>query len=59
MDLGYLAVEAAYQYATDTITADSTSMTTTRLGDREIADKTILLGDALIFDKVNVDQFDY
>jgi ABC-type sugar transport system substrate-binding protein len=59
MDLGYLAVEAAYQYSTDTITADSTSMTTTRLGDREIADKTILLGDALIFDKNNVDQFDY
>jgi ABC-type sugar transport system substrate-binding protein len=59
MDLGYLSVEAAYQYASGTITPDSTSMTTTRLSEREIADKTILLGDALIFDKANVDQFNY
>jgi hypothetical protein len=34
-------------------------MTTERLGEREIADKTILLGDALIFDSENIDQFDY
>ncbi|MDR0519005.1 MAG: autoinducer 2 ABC transporter substrate-binding protein [Clostridiales Family XIII bacterium] len=59
MDLGYLAVETAYQYSIGTITADSTTMTTDRLGEREIANKEILLGDALIFDKANVDEFDY
>jgi ABC-type sugar transport system substrate-binding protein len=59
MDLGYLSVEAAYQYAIGVITPESTTMTTTRLGEREIADKTILLGDALIFDKANIDEFDY
>ena len=59
MDLGYLAVQTGYQMATGTITADSTKMTTKRLGDRDITDKTILLGDALVFNKDNVDQFNY
>ncbi|MDR1496541.1 MAG: autoinducer 2 ABC transporter substrate-binding protein [Clostridiales Family XIII bacterium] len=59
MDLGYLSVEAAYQYASGTITPESTTMTTSRLGEREIADKVILLGDALIFDKANIDEFNY
>jgi len=59
MDLGYLSVETGYQMATGVITSDSTSMTTERLGERTITDKTILLGDALIFNKDNVDQFNY
>ncbi|MDR1798190.1 MAG: autoinducer 2 ABC transporter substrate-binding protein [Clostridiales Family XIII bacterium] len=59
MDLGYLSVQAAYQLATGEITTDSPSMSAGRLGEREIADNTVLLGDALIFDKDNIDQFNY
>lgn len=59
MDLGYLAVMSGYQLATGEITSDSATMTTERLGERKIEDKQILLGDALIFDAANVEQFDY
>jgi ABC-type sugar transport system substrate-binding protein len=59
MDLGYLSVQAAFQMAQGTITATTTRMTAGRLGPRDIADKTILLGAARIFDRNNVNQFNY
>lgn len=59
MDLGYLSVMAGYQMGTGLITPDTTTMSTTRLGEKAIEDKMILLGDALIFDKTNVEQFNY
>jgi hypothetical protein len=59
MDLGYLAVQSGYQMATGTLTDASTTITAGRLGDREIADKMVILGPALVFDKVNVDNFNY
>jgi ABC-type sugar transport system substrate-binding protein len=59
MDLGYLSVMAGYQMGTDVIGPDTTIMSTTRLGEKAIEDKMILLGDALIFDKTNVEQFNY
>lgn len=59
MDLGYLAVQAAYQLATGDITADSTQMTTTRLGASSINSGEVLLGDPLVITKDNVEQFDY
>jgi rhamnose transport system substrate-binding protein len=59
MDLGYLAIQSGYQMAKGTITSTSTSFTAGRLGSRDIADKTVLLGAALIFDKTNIDKFDY
>ena len=59
MDLGYLAVQSGYQMATGTITDASTTITAGRLGDREIADKMVILGPALVFDKANVDNFNY
>lgn len=59
MDLGYLAVMAGYQLGTGEITADATTMTTERLGERTIENKQILLGDALVFGASNVEQFDY
>ena len=59
MDLGYLSIQAACQMANGTITGSSTSMTAGRLGHRDISNKMILLGPALIFDKNNVDQFNY
>lgn len=59
MDLGYLSIQAAYQMANGTVTATTTKFTAGRLGEYEIADKMIVLGPALIFDKANVDQFNY
>jgi rhamnose transport system substrate-binding protein len=59
MDLGYLAIQAGYQMAKGTITATSTTFTAGRLGSKDISDKTVLLGDALIFNKANIDKFNY
>lgn len=59
MDLGYLAVQAAFQMANGTITSDSTSISAGRVGDKAISNKTAILGDALIFSASDVDQFDY
>lgn len=59
MDLGYLAVQTAYQLSNGTITTDSTSIEAGRLGSKEIADRVCVLGDALVFDASNVDEFDY
>jgi ABC-type sugar transport system substrate-binding protein len=59
MDLGYLAVQSGYQMAKGTITGSSTSITAGRLGSRDISDKMVVLGPALVFDKNNVDQFNY
>jgi ABC-type sugar transport system substrate-binding protein len=57
MDLGYLSIQAGYQLAKGTITG--TSFTAGRLGPRNIANKEVLLGAALIFDKNNVDKYNY
>lgn len=59
MDLGYLSIQAAYQMVKGTITSTTTTFTAGRLGNYEITDKMIVLGPALIFDKTNVDQFNY
>jgi ABC-type sugar transport system substrate-binding protein len=59
MDLGYLSIQAAYQLARGTIKNNSTTLTAGRLGSRNISAKTIILGPALVFDKNNVDRFDY
>jgi hypothetical protein len=45
--------------ATGKITSTSPSVTAGRLGSRDIKDKMVVLGPALIFDKTNVDQFNY
>lgn len=59
MDLGYLSIQAAYQMSKGTVTDTSDKFTAGRLGDRDIKDKMVILGPALIFDKTNVDQFNY
>ncbi len=59
MDLGYLAIQTGFQMNKGTVKSDSTKITAGRLGDKEIKDKMIILGDALIFDVKNVDQFNY
>ncbi len=59
MNLGYLAVQAANQLVSGTITSDSTSIEAGRLGTKQISNKECVLGDALIFDQANIDEFDY
>lgn len=59
MDLGYLSVMSGYQMANGDITVDSTSIATDRLGESVIVDRVVLLGPALIFDKSNVEDFNY
>jgi len=59
VDLGYLSLMTAYQLLSGEITVDSSSITTSRLGTREIINTEVLLGDALIFDATNVETFDY
>jgi len=59
MDLGYLSIQAAYQMANGTLASTATTFTAGRLGARDIKDKMVVLGPALIFDKTNVDQFNY
>ena len=59
MDLGYLSIQAAYQLATGTITSSSASINAGRLGSRKIEAKMIVLGDALVFDRNNVNNFNY
>ncbi len=49
-DLGYLAIQGAYQLVTGDITSDSTSINAGRLGEKVIEDKQCVLGDALVFD---------
>ncbi len=59
MDLGYLAVMTGHQLATGTLTADASAITTTRLSSNDIKDGMVILGDALIFDAENVENFNY
>ena len=59
MDLGYLAVQTAYQLADGTLTPQDAQVEAGRLGAKDIADREIVLGDALVFDITNVDEFDY
>jgi hypothetical protein len=59
MDLGYLAIQAGYQMSQGTITSSSSSISAGRLGSKNIANKMVVLGSALVFDSANVDQFNY
>jgi ABC-type sugar transport system substrate-binding protein len=59
MDFGYLSVFTAYRLAKGEITGSSTSVSAERMGTKEIIDGMVLLGPALIFDKDNVDQYNY
>jgi len=59
MDLGYLSVQVAYQLTTGNLSVDDTQIDAGRLSTKEIVNQECVLGDALIFDNTNVDEFDY
>src|SRR5262245_36924024 len=59
MDLGYLAVYAGAAVAKDELKAGAKSFKAGSLGTFEIAGDNILLGKPFVFNKDNIDQFDF
>jgi rhamnose transport system permease protein len=58
-NLGYLTVYAGNALAAGTLRRGDTKITAGRLGDIEIVDDEIRLGKPFIFNKDNIDQFDF
>ena len=58
-DLGYLTVYAAAALARDKLKPGDTSITAGSLGAFEIRGDNILLGKPYIFNKSNIDRFDF
>ena len=59
IDLGYLTIHAAYSLGTGALKVGATSYKAGRLGEIEIKGDNILLGKPFIFNKENIDQFDF
>lgn len=59
MDLGYLTVFSADALKKGTLKPGDTSLQAGRIGKVEIKDDNILLGTPFIFDKTNIDKFDF
>jgi rhamnose transport system substrate-binding protein len=59
MDLGYLTIYAGAALAKDQLKPGATSFTAGKLGTFEIKGDNILLGKPFIFNKGNIDQFDF
>jgi len=58
-DLGYLTVYAAHALATAKVKSGDKSIKVGALGDFEIRGDNVLLGQPFIFNKGNIDQFDF
>jgi ABC-type sugar transport system substrate-binding protein len=59
IDLGYLTIEAAAALAKGDLKSGATNFNAGRLGAMEIQGDNILLGKPFIFNKDNIDQFDF
>ncbi|MDB6040565.1 MAG: permease component of ribose/xylose/arabinose/galactoside ABC-type transporter, partial [Verrucomicrobiales bacterium] len=59
IDLGYLTIQAAKSVAEGTLKPGAKTYKAGRLGDVEIQGDNILLGKPFIFDKENIDQFNF
>ena len=59
LDLGYLTVFTAAELAQNKIRRGITSFTAGRLGNIEVKNDEVILGKPLIFNKTNIDQFDF
>lgn len=59
VDLGYLTVQATVALAKGELKPGATSFKAGRLGEMEIKGDNILLGKPFVFNKDNIDQFDF
>jgi ABC-type sugar transport system substrate-binding protein len=59
LDLGYLTVHAAHSLAKGILKPGATSYAAGRLGTVEIQGDNLLLGKPFVFNKDNIDQFDF
>ena len=59
IDLGYLTIRVAEALASGRLKPGDTTMDTGRLGEVQIAGDSILLGDILVFNKDNIDQYNF
>ncbi len=59
IDLGYLTIHAAHALGTGVLAPGAKSYKAGRLGEVEIQGDNILLGKPFIFNKENIDQFDF
>jgi rhamnose transport system permease protein len=58
-DLGYLTVHTAAQLARGSVRPGVTSLNGGRLGQIEVRGSEVILGKPMIFDKTNIDRFDF
>lgn len=58
-DLGYLTIYTAEAVATGKLKPGATSLMAGRLKERKVEGDRVLLGDILIFDKSNIDKYDF
>jgi ABC-type sugar transport system substrate-binding protein len=58
-DLGYLTIFVAEAVASGTLEPGDKTFVAGRLGERKVEGDSVLLGDILIFNKDNIDQFDF
>jgi len=58
-DLGYLAVYASALVAEHKLAPGARSLTAGRLGQIEVRDSQIILGASMLFNKANIDKFDF
>ena len=58
-DLGYLTIFTAEAVASGKLKPGATSLNAGRLGARKVDGDRVLLGDILIFDKSNIDNYDF
>ena len=58
-DLGYLTVFTAAELARDTFPKNATSFEAGRLGAVQIEGDEVILGKPMIFNKQNIDQFNF
>jgi len=58
-DLGYLTIKVAIALAKGKLESGAKTLEAGRLGKRTVAGDTVLLGEVLIFNKDNIDKFDF
>ena len=59
MDLGYLTIYTAHAVATGQYKKGDKTLKAGRLGEKQIVDGHVLLGPIMVFNKDNIDKFDF